>query len=320
MSTSANEIDPATPTSTSRVSEYWAKQSEEARTSRSVWINNEIVARHVYRLISGGMPLHWLSWFFQHYLSPAVTFKKSLSICCGEGTHEIALYRTGTVHSIHGFDISEGAIASAKAKFEEAAVSPGRYCFEVADANDLQLEGQFDLCLSTGALHHVTNLEGLLSHVADALTADGYFVVLEFIGPNRFQWTDQQLELINGILRRLETRYLKDNKRIQLQRAPVDAVIANDPSEAVRSEEVLPMLNRYFTVEYLKYFNGAIVHPLYPLLNPEFTNSGSADFDSIIRLILFLEEVLVREKVLPSDFAFAICRRRDFKQRENRVR
>jgi SAM-dependent methyltransferase len=236
--------------------------------------------------------------------------EKSLSVCCGDGAHELAIARTGKVRFIHGFDISEGAIAQANLTFEKAAVSKGSYAFEVADANDLRLEGQFDLLLSTGALHHVTNLEGLLSKLSSLLSPDGYFIVLEYVGPNRFQWTDAQLGVINGILRQLDFHYLKENTRTYLGRSPIADLIAIDPSEAVHSEDILRLLPEYFRIEYLRNFNGTVMHPLYPLLNAELTNTNSPDFDSLVRMILLMENTLIRANVLPSDFVFAVCRNR----------
>jgi hypothetical protein len=164
------------------------------------------------------------------------------------------------------------------------------------------------LILSTGALHHVTNLEALLSRLSAMLEPNGYFVVLEYVGPNRFQWTDAQLNMINGILRQLDLRYLRDNARIDLSRPSIPDFIAIDPSEAVRSEDVLRLLPEYFTVEYQRHFNGTIMHPLYPLLDGRLTNANEPDFDSIVRMILWLEDALIRAQVLSSDFAFAICR------------
>ena len=149
------------------------KQSEEARASRSVWINNTIVANHIYRLISGGRTAHWLPWFMEQYLGGRTIFENSLSLCCGDGVHEIALYQTGKVHNIHGFDISQGAIASTISKFQAAAIPSEHYHFEVGDANNLELQGSYDLILSSGALHHVANLEGLLTTISSALTING---------------------------------------------------------------------------------------------------------------------------------------------------
>jgi SAM-dependent methyltransferase len=309
---SSTEIDSSgEPAKSSQVSQYWEQQFEKNRTDASLWTNNDIVTRHIYRLISGGSEEHWLSWFFNHYLDNAVVFERSLSVCCGDGAHELGMANTGRVRFIRGFDISEGAIAQANASFEKAAIPKSGYAFEVADADNLQIEDRFDLILSTGALHHVTNLEKLLSRLSSMLRIDGYFVVLEYIGPNRFQWTDAQLGVINDILRQLDPRYLKENRRIELGRPAIADMMKIDPSEAVRSEDVMRLLPEYFAIEYLRNFNGTVMHQLYPLLDARLTNAGNPDFDSIVRMILWIEDVLIRANVLPSDFAFAICRSKE---------
>lgn len=305
---------PARPSSedeAARVAEHWQHQFAKNRADNSLWTNNQIVVRHIYRLISGGSEEHWLSWFFDHYLANGVVFERSLSVCCGDGAHELGIANTCRVRFIRGFDISEGAIAQANASFEKAGIPNGSYIFEVADAGDLQLEDRFDLILSTGALHHVANLEGLLSKLAGMLGPDGYFVVLEYVGPNRFQWTDPQIGVINGILRQLDLRYLKENSRIELGRPSMAEFMAIDPSEAVRSEDIMGLLPEYFTIEYLRNFNGTVMHPLYPLLEAQLTNANEPDFDSIVRMILWIEDFLIRGQVLSSDFAFAICRSKE---------
>ena len=38
---------------------------------------------------------------------------------------------------------------------------------------------------------------------------------------------------------------------------------------------------------------GTAMHPLYPLLNPELTNTNSPDFDSLVRMILLMEDALI---------------------------
>jgi SAM-dependent methyltransferase len=303
------------PEEVSRVSQYWEQQFARNRADTSLWTNNLAVARHIYRLISGGSEEHWLSWFFNHYIENGMVFERSLSVCCGDGAHELSLAQTGRVQFIRGFDVSKGAITHAISSFEKAAIPKGRYAFEVADADNLQMEGRFDLILSTGALHHVTALETLLSRLSSMLDPKGYFVVLEYVGPNRFQWTDAQLNVINDILRQLDPRYLKENKRIELGRPPIADMMKIDPSEAVRSEDILRLLPEYFAIEYFRNFNGTIMHQLYPLLDARLTNTDTPDFDSIVRMILLIEDLLIRAHVLPSDFAFAICRSRECAER-----
>jgi SAM-dependent methyltransferase len=299
------------PADAARVSQYWEQQFEKNRADTSLWTNNNIVTRQIYRLISGGSEEHWLPWFFNHYLEEDAVFERSLSVCCGDGAHELGIAKTGKVRFVRAFDLSEGAIAQAKAAFEKAKIPKDNYAFEVADANDLQMDDRFDLILTTGALHHVTNLEGLLTKLSSMLRPEGYFVTLEYVGPNRFQWTDTQLSVINGILQQLDLRYLKESRRIELGRPSIPDFIAIDPSEAVRSEDILGLLPEFFTIEYLRNFNGTVMHPLYPLIEGRFTNANEPGFDSIVRMILWIEDFLIREKVLSSDFAFVICRRKE---------
>jgi SAM-dependent methyltransferase len=291
-----------------RVSEFWGQQFARMRADNSCWINNHIVAAHLYRLISGGSSKHWLAWLLEDYFRDLPPFKRSLSVCCGDASHELMLHNSKKVEFVRGFDISEGAIHQANEKFSAANAPRDAYLFEVRDVNNLDIDGRYELVLSTGALHHVSNLEGLLDRVRTVMDPDGYFVLVEFVGPNRFQWTPQQCDLINGALAQLDTHYLKEGIRLTLGPPAVEEIMRIDPSEAVRSEDILPLVRQRFHVEYESNFNGTIMHMLYPLLNQQLTNEGERDFDSVVRLLLYFEDVLIKSGQLPSDFVFMICR------------
>ena len=86
-------------------------------------------------------------------------------------------------------------------------------------------------------------------------------------------------------------------------------MLACDPSEAVRSAEVYPLVKKYFDVRYERFYNGTLLHQLHPLLRTELANQGKRDFDSIVKLILLLEDLLIKGNVLPSDFVFLICQK-----------
>lgn len=290
-----------------RVSDYWGQQFQAMRVDNSYWLNNKLVEESTYRLMTD-TPQHWLRWLMNDYFSGR-TFDRSLSVCCGDGAHEIQLYTSGKVRFVSGVDISEGAIKQAAARFEAAGASSECYRFEVGDVNSLRIEDTFDLIFSTGALHHTTNLEGLISTVERALAPDGYFVVVEFIGPNRFQWTDQQIEIANQVLSVLDPAYLRDGRQTKFERPTIESMLRCDPSEAVRSAEVYPLVKKYFNVRYERFYNGTLLHQLHPLLRTELANQGKRDFDSIVKLILLLEDLLIKSNALPSDFVFLICQK-----------
>lgn len=290
-----------------RVSDYWGQQFQAMRVDNSYWLNNKLVEEATYRLMTD-TPRHWLGWLLNDYFADR-TFDRSLSVCCGDGAHEIQLYTSGKVRFVSGVDISEGALKQAAARFAAAGASPECYRFEVRDVNALQLEDRYDLILSTGALHHTTNLEGLLSTVGRALTTNGYFVVVEFIGPNRFQWSDRQIEIANQVLSALDPAYLRNGASTRFERPTIEGMLACDPSEAVRSADVYPLVKKHFDVRYERFYNGTLLHQLHPLLRTELANQGTRDFDSIVKLILLLEDLLIKGNVLPSDFVFLICQK-----------
>lgn len=290
-----------------RVSDYWGKQFEAMRTDNSYWLNNKLVEESTYRLMTD-TPNHWLGWLLNDYFAER-TFDRSLSVCCGDGAHEIQLYTSGKVRFVSGVDISEGAIKQAIARFEGVGAPRECYGFEMGDVNALEIDGTFDLILSTGALHHTTNLEELLATVERVLTPNGYFVVVEFIGPNRFQWSDRQIEITNQVLSSLDPYYLRDGKNTRLERPTIESMLACDSSEAVRSAEVYPLVKKYFAVRYERLYNGTLLHQLHPLLRSALANQQERDFDSIVKLILLLEDLLIKNNVLPSDFVFLICQK-----------
>lgn len=290
-----------------RVSRFWKEQFEARRLNNSYWMNNLIVASHVNQLMTGTHQ-HWLGWLMSHYFAEMSSFDRALSVCCGDGAHELALLQSGKVRHLSGFDISAGALRQAEDRIRAAGFSDDRFDLKIADANRLVLEGRYDLILSIGAIHHVENLEGLLETLARALEPEGFFVLVEFIGPDRFQWTDRQVALVNRLLATIDPRYLRDGKRTTFGRPAVEEIMRIDPSEAIRSSDIMAVLREHFTISMERPFHGTIMHQLYPLLNSDLTNEGHEDFDSIVRLLLAFEDVLVEHGVIQSDFVFVVCR------------
>jgi hypothetical protein len=85
-------------------------------------------------------------------------------------------------------------------------------------------------------------------------------------------------------------------------------MIRLDPSEAVRSDEILDVIGRYFEVELQRPYNGTVIHQLYPLLNNQLTNKQDPGFDSIIRLVLTMEDLFISSGMLKPDFVYMVCR------------
>src|SRR5207249_7745947 len=165
-----------------------------------------------------------------------------------------------------GLDLSDEAVRLASEKARAAGFDHLRY--RVADLNKIKLNREtYDVIFGISSVHHVQNLEHLFRQVQQALKPGGYFFLDEFIGPSRFQWTDAQLRTMNDALRRLPKelrRRISDRKKFKdrVVRETVGEVTASDPSEAVRSSEILPLLAQYFELGQMRGYGGAILHQL----------------------------------------------------------
>jgi len=69
-----------------------------------------------------------------------------------------------------------------------------------------------------------------LAECVRVLRPGGYLVAVEYVGPNRFQWTPRQCELINGVLARLNRCFLRGGERPVFSPPPIPELLAVDPS------------------------------------------------------------------------------------------
>ncbi|HVH25122.1 MAG TPA: hypothetical protein VM818_00135 [Vicinamibacterales bacterium] len=92
-----------------------------------------------------------------------------------------------------------------------------------------------------------------------------------------------------------------------VQRPTVAQVVAVDPSEAVRSADILPVLERSFEIVYRANLGGTLLQFLLADIVGNFRIDVAHDAALIQFLILF-EEILIAEKIIPSDFVMVVAR------------
>ena len=86
-------------------------------------------------------------------------------------------------------------------------------------------------------------------------------------------------------------------------------VVADDPSESVRSDEILEIIVRYFDVVEKKEWGGNICQFLLAGIADNFTDEDSCS-QLLIRMIWKIEDTLLACGELKSDFAYVVARRR----------
>jgi len=123
----------------------------------------------------------------------------------------------------------------------------------VADVYDIKMQKDFyDVIFAEQSLHHFSPLKEILFRIANFLKPNGFLIVNEFVGPTRFQWTDKQLKIVNNLLLSLPDKYKRRWKSNSIKskvfRPSRLSMILDDPSEAIESSKILPLLTQIFNV------------------------------------------------------------------------
>ncbi|MCL4807429.1 MAG: class I SAM-dependent methyltransferase, partial [Thermoanaerobaculia bacterium] len=183
--------------------EVWSEAPAPVVPGRELhWTQLAAVREHVNRRVSGDPAVDPSMNFRRTRRGGRLPVGRALTIGCGEGALERGLAAHGFAERHDAVDIAAGAVERAAAAAREAGLDHLRY--GVADANRLRLEpASFDIVLGVQAVHHVERLEHLFGQVAKALRPDGFLFLDEFVGPSRFQWTERQLVVVDGLLRAL---------------------------------------------------------------------------------------------------------------------
>ena len=208
-------------------------------------------------------------------------------------------------------EIEEKSIEIAKCLSEKESLST---CinYQVADINEIVLsENKYDIVFVGSALHHLSNLEHIFEEIRKSLKPNGFFIFNEFVGPSQFQWTEKQLKIMNEILEIIPDKYKVDvtsgRLKEQICRSSIGYMNENDPSEAIRSNEIIPLVRKYFDIEERVDYGGTIMHMLLHAIVSNFNPSKEEDV-AILRLLGYMEDILIKEKILPSDFTLIVAR------------
>jgi ubiquinone/menaquinone biosynthesis C-methylase UbiE len=263
-------------------------------------------------MISGDARVDYVDHFLARHFAGRSSMN-ALSLGSGTGAREIALARTGSFARIDGVDSSKARIAYAERRAREEGVG-GIVRYVAGDAARVDLAGgSYDMVIVEQFLHHVSPLESVLSRIEELLARGGCFVFNEFVGPSRFQWTDAQLGAINTLLDELPPRYRvrwrSGTLKRRVHRPGRLAVRLYDPTEAVESSRIVPLVREVFDVIEIRGYGGAVLQPLFSDIAHNFL-SKEPETVALLGRCFELEDRLLARGEIGHDFAVGICARR----------
>src|SRR5579863_4648430 len=256
------------------VGRYWSRAL--AAGGFETWLAEPMARRYVNRSVTGSpdtWPIEWLASRYPHGFDTAV------SLGCGEGALERDLRGKSLCRRILGIDVSTGALGLAVSRARRETIQHVAYLQQDLDALVLR-PGAFDAAFFHQSLNHVRNLEPCLREVAQSLRPDGILYLDEYVGPSQGEWRRSLLEAAETVYQRLP-RAVRRRHRLAL---PVNK---RNPSEAVRSSEILSALEIDFSIELRRDYGGSLLSVIWPHL--DFSRASAQQRESIIAALIAAE-------------------------------
>jgi ubiquinone/menaquinone biosynthesis C-methylase UbiE len=252
----------------------------------------------------------WIAWIKEKYAH--TPFNKGLSLGCGDGSLERHAVQYKICQQIDAFDNSKNSIEVAQELCKKNNLESFIH-YHHKDINEIVLEkNKYDIVFIGSALHHFENLEYILNEIRNSLKSDGLLFINEFIGPTQFQWNENQLKIINDLLNLLPADLKIDriSKEIKtkVDKPSIESMNNLDPSEAIRSGEIVSVLSQNFEIIERIDYGGTILHLLLYGIVDNFDGASEKDI-CILKMLGYIEDLLISENVLSSDFTIIVAKK-----------
>ncbi|HUI91253.1 MAG TPA: class I SAM-dependent methyltransferase [Chitinivibrionales bacterium] len=275
------------------------------------WGNINRIQTHISLITTGNSNREYYDYIAEKYLKARQPLI-ALSLGSGRGYNELRWAGYCRFREFRGIELSPKLVAFANNLAAENRHS--EITFAAGNVSNITLPaGYFDAVFVQHSLHHFSRMEKVIAIVNNCLKPGGLFIVDEYAGKNRLQWPDAQLRQANELLRQMPERYRKlwklDKVKKHVQRPGLLRMYLADPSEAVESEKIRPLLNKHFETLELKEIGGPVLCPLFHDIGANFTDDDPEAMRIVDRCIQ-TEMELLRRGGIASDFFMGVFAKR----------
>ncbi len=292
------------PSAETRVKKAWNLAASNKRTN---WWDVPAVIKRRNKLITGNENEDYFSYLNRKFLRDNSTI---LSPGCGTGEKELAIARLTNVLRVDAFDLAEKRIAIARKKAAESKIE--NVNFFVADIQRFSSQKEkYDVIIFDSFLHHVKNIGNTLDVMLKALKPEGLLVINEYVGANRFQWSEAQIAEANKALmqipRKLRGREFDGKEKRKIYRPGLIRMILADPSEAVNSETILQEIYERFEVVEERPYGGNLLQLVLKDISHNFINENKETLEVLQKLFTAEDKFIEKYR---SDFVFGVYRKK----------
>jgi len=296
--------------------DFWSKIDRERFSGAVYWLGNPLVYQRYQTKAAGGRACaHWLEHVATAYLGGVEAQNRVLTVGCGDGALDRRFADIGGFVHLDGVDVAPGAIESARTEAIERGLDHLHYHVLDIESSDPP-SPPYDAIVFSSSLHHVGDLEGVLDRCSKVLVEGGHLVVNEYVGPERFELPQREVEVIETAFKLIPERYRRslwwENAGELLTEAPLPdpvEVAREDPSEAVRSSEIPDQVARVFEVLEDNAIGGTLLQFGLHTIAGHFTEDDPESL-AVLQMLFEIEHALIAAGEISSHFRLMIARRR----------
>lgn len=231
-----------------------------------------------------------------------VSRPKCLALGCGDMKGEYRFFQSMKASEIDAFDISDGQKNNFYDKVYDSKIPVD---YKLSDVNKIELKPEYyDLVYIQHAYHHFTNLEHITSQIYQSLKPNGIFALNDYVGPKYLQRSKSQLEVCEQIWNIMSNKYKRKANGQLCNKVHVPDKEKLSPFEAIRSDEIIPTLEKHFQFKE-KFVYGGVV---FPLVNGFSHNYNQKDVNDmlVLKMLWTMDRILIDNKIIQPNFCLAL--------------
>ena len=156
-------------------------------------------------------------------------------------------------------------------------------------------------------MHHIENLDFCFRNIRRSLKAGGLLWLNDYVGPNRFQWSDTQMRLAHELLAMVPARWRLRDRVTQFD---AEGMRNLDPSEAVAPQHIPAALEAHFEIVRSWPRGGTLLAPIFGSGCLDSAMAASEEGAAVLSAMFKAEHDLIEAGVLPCDTRLYVAKAR----------
>ncbi len=188
---------------------------------------------------------------------------------------------------------------------------PGIECWQMELNTDPLPRGSFDIVACDNSLNYCRGVRHIGVEIEKVIGRSGLFLAREYVGPNRLQFAEPQMKLVNAFLALLPSKYrqLPDSSGdfIQCEMVQCEDIQIMESNKAIKSEDIEKMVHFHFRIMEEIPLGGTILAPLMTEIYQCFMSTDK-ETAQLVDTLLDVEMRLIEGGMLTSNYKAFICR------------